>query len=240
VLPRTAGQQAASSQRAIRVLRHQSRWATAGLPRASSSIPPDPAGSAEEDAIRREAMRSRLPISPGQIGPGPSDSRGEWTVGGGGPDRVQARINRHTWKVTVSSLIVGTILLLLLSAYVLANPLPLPKPPDSGASCPHGWLSSSPTACRRGVHKTPSRSRRTALARGDGHRAAAIACAAVAAADDAASASAPRFQARPHPAESRPASAELLPSSRAGIQSRSRACVKITDAGRWMLLEPPA
>src|SRR5262249_51809737 len=35
-------------------------------------IPPGPAGSAEQDAIRREAMRSRLPISR-QIGPGPDD-----------------------------------------------------------------------------------------------------------------------------------------------------------------------
>src|SRR5262245_18735736 len=38
-----------------------------GMP---SAIPPSPAGSAKQDAIRREAMRSRLPISPGQIGPG--------------------------------------------------------------------------------------------------------------------------------------------------------------------------
>src|SRR5262249_60747837 len=35
-------------------------------------IPPGPAGSAEQDAIRREAMRSRLPISR-QIGTGPDD-----------------------------------------------------------------------------------------------------------------------------------------------------------------------
>jgi lipoprotein-anchoring transpeptidase ErfK/SrfK len=35
-------------------------------------IPPGPAGSAEQDAIRGEAMRSRLPISR-QIGPGPDD-----------------------------------------------------------------------------------------------------------------------------------------------------------------------
>jgi hypothetical protein len=38
-----------------------------GVPRG---IPPDAASSAEQDAIRQEAMRSRLPISPGQIGPG--------------------------------------------------------------------------------------------------------------------------------------------------------------------------
>ncbi|MGE5137833.1 MAG: L,D-transpeptidase family protein [Rudaea sp.] len=37
------------------------------------AIPPGPAGSAEQDAIRQEAMRSRLPT--GQIGPGPLDPR---------------------------------------------------------------------------------------------------------------------------------------------------------------------
>jgi lipoprotein-anchoring transpeptidase ErfK/SrfK len=37
------------------------------------SIPPGPAGSAAQDAIRQVAMRSRMPISPGQIGPRPVD-----------------------------------------------------------------------------------------------------------------------------------------------------------------------
>src|SRR5262249_57835700 len=41
-----------------------------GVPGA---IPPGPAGSAKQDAIRREAMRSALPISPGQIGPRPNE-----------------------------------------------------------------------------------------------------------------------------------------------------------------------
>ena len=42
---------------------------------APGGIPPGPAGSAEQDAIRQEAMRPPLPITPGQIGPGPVDSR---------------------------------------------------------------------------------------------------------------------------------------------------------------------
>ena len=43
-----------------------------GVPGA---IPPGPADSAKQDAIRREAMRSRMPISPGQIGQGPGDAQ---------------------------------------------------------------------------------------------------------------------------------------------------------------------
>jgi hypothetical protein len=42
-----------------------------GVPGA---IPPGPAGSAKQDAILQEAMRSPLSISPGQTGPGPDDS----------------------------------------------------------------------------------------------------------------------------------------------------------------------
>jgi lipoprotein-anchoring transpeptidase ErfK/SrfK len=38
------------------------------------AIPPGPAGSAKQDAILQEAMRSPLSISPGQTGPGPDDS----------------------------------------------------------------------------------------------------------------------------------------------------------------------
>src|SRR5262249_10801895 len=42
-----------------------------GVPGA---IPPGPAGSAKQDAILQETMRSPLSISPGQTGPGPDDS----------------------------------------------------------------------------------------------------------------------------------------------------------------------
>ena len=40
--------------------------------RVPGAIPPGPAGSAKQDAIRQEAMRPPLPITPGQIGPGPA------------------------------------------------------------------------------------------------------------------------------------------------------------------------
>jgi lipoprotein-anchoring transpeptidase ErfK/SrfK len=40
---------------------------------APGAIPPGPAGSAKQDAILQEAKRSRLPISPGQTGPGPNE-----------------------------------------------------------------------------------------------------------------------------------------------------------------------
>jgi lipoprotein-anchoring transpeptidase ErfK/SrfK len=53
-------------------------------------IPPGPAGSAEQDAIRQEAMRSRLPISPGQIGPGPVDPRVIGSTPGGNPPNMAA------------------------------------------------------------------------------------------------------------------------------------------------------
>jgi lipoprotein-anchoring transpeptidase ErfK/SrfK len=53
-------------------------------------IPPSPAGSAKQDAILQEAMRSRAPISPGQIGPGPDDPRVTGSIGGGGDSRNMA------------------------------------------------------------------------------------------------------------------------------------------------------
>jgi lipoprotein-anchoring transpeptidase ErfK/SrfK/transposase-like protein len=58
-----------------------------GVPGA---IPPGPAGSAKQDAIRQEAMRSRLPISPGQIGPGPVDSPVTGSTQSGDPRNMAA------------------------------------------------------------------------------------------------------------------------------------------------------
>ena len=58
-----------------------------GVPGA---IPPGPADSAKQDAIRREAMRSRMPISPVQIGPGPDDPPVTGSIGGGGDPRNMA------------------------------------------------------------------------------------------------------------------------------------------------------
>jgi lipoprotein-anchoring transpeptidase ErfK/SrfK len=46
-------------------------------------IPPGSAGSAEQDAILREAMRSRVPIRPDRIGPAPDDSSVTGSTGGG-------------------------------------------------------------------------------------------------------------------------------------------------------------
>jgi lipoprotein-anchoring transpeptidase ErfK/SrfK len=51
----------------------------------TGSIPPGPAGSVEQDAIRQDAMRPRLPISPGQIGPGPVEPRVTGSTQGGDP-----------------------------------------------------------------------------------------------------------------------------------------------------------
>jgi len=53
-------------------------------------IPPGQAGSAEQDAIRREAMRSRVPISPDQIAPGSDDPRVTGSTGGGDPTHMAA------------------------------------------------------------------------------------------------------------------------------------------------------
>jgi lipoprotein-anchoring transpeptidase ErfK/SrfK len=58
-----------------------------GVPGA---IPPGPAGSAEQDAILREAMQSRLSIRPGQIGPGADDPGVTGSIGGGGDPRNMA------------------------------------------------------------------------------------------------------------------------------------------------------
>src|SRR5262249_32021426 len=49
-------------------------------------IPPGSAGSAEQDAILREAMRSR-PIRPDQVNPDPDDPRVTGSTGGGGDPR---------------------------------------------------------------------------------------------------------------------------------------------------------
>src|SRR5262245_26175250 len=58
-----------------------------GVPGA---IPPGPAGSAEQDAILREAMQSRLSIRPGQVSPQPDDPRPTGSIGGGGDPRTMA------------------------------------------------------------------------------------------------------------------------------------------------------
>src|SRR5262249_2866847 len=55
-----------------------------------SATPPDPADSAKQDAIRREAMGSRMPISPGQIGPRPDDPSVTGSTGGGDPRHMAA------------------------------------------------------------------------------------------------------------------------------------------------------
>jgi lipoprotein-anchoring transpeptidase ErfK/SrfK len=57
-----------------------------GVPGA---IPPGPAGSAEQDAIRQDAMRPPLPISPGQNGPG-IDPRVTPSMQGGDPRGMAA------------------------------------------------------------------------------------------------------------------------------------------------------
>src|SRR5262249_55740375 len=54
------------------------------------TVPPGPAGSAKQDAIRQEAMRPPLPIGPGQIGPGPDDPRVTGSIAGFGDPRTMA------------------------------------------------------------------------------------------------------------------------------------------------------
>jgi lipoprotein-anchoring transpeptidase ErfK/SrfK len=54
-----------------------------------AAIPPGPAGSAEQDVLQ-EAMRPRVPISPGQISPGSDDPRVTGSIGGGGDPRNMA------------------------------------------------------------------------------------------------------------------------------------------------------
>jgi lipoprotein-anchoring transpeptidase ErfK/SrfK len=53
-------------------------------------IPPGSAGSAEQDAILQEAMRSRVPIRPGQVDPGPDDPHVTGSTGGGDPRNMAA------------------------------------------------------------------------------------------------------------------------------------------------------
>jgi lipoprotein-anchoring transpeptidase ErfK/SrfK len=57
---------------------------------APGAIPPGPAGSAEQDAILREATRSRAPISAGQISPGPDDPRVTGSIGDSDPRNMAA------------------------------------------------------------------------------------------------------------------------------------------------------
>jgi lipoprotein-anchoring transpeptidase ErfK/SrfK len=57
---------------------------------APGGIPPGSAGSAEQDAILRDAMRSRLPISPGQIDREPDDPHVTGSTGGGDPRNMAA------------------------------------------------------------------------------------------------------------------------------------------------------
>jgi lipoprotein-anchoring transpeptidase ErfK/SrfK len=56
----------------------------------SGAIPPGPPGSAEQDAILREAMRSRLRASPDQIGPRPDEPDVTGSTGGGDPRNMAA------------------------------------------------------------------------------------------------------------------------------------------------------
>jgi lipoprotein-anchoring transpeptidase ErfK/SrfK len=58
-----------------------------GVPGA---IPPGPAGSAEQDGILQDAMRSRLPISPDRIGPETVDPRVTGSTQGGDPRNMAA------------------------------------------------------------------------------------------------------------------------------------------------------
>jgi lipoprotein-anchoring transpeptidase ErfK/SrfK len=53
-------------------------------------IPPGSAGSAEQDAILREAMRSRVPIRPDQVDPNQDDPRVTGSIGGGDPTHMAA------------------------------------------------------------------------------------------------------------------------------------------------------
>jgi lipoprotein-anchoring transpeptidase ErfK/SrfK len=53
-------------------------------------MPPGSAGSAEQDAILQEAMRSRVPISPGQVDPGPDDAPVTGSTGSFGDPRNMA------------------------------------------------------------------------------------------------------------------------------------------------------
>src|SRR5262249_18570982 len=53
-------------------------------------IPPGAAGSAEQDEILQEAMRSRVPISPGQVDPEPDDPPVTGSTGGGDPRNMAA------------------------------------------------------------------------------------------------------------------------------------------------------
>jgi lipoprotein-anchoring transpeptidase ErfK/SrfK len=53
-------------------------------------IPPGAPGSAEQDAILREAMRSRVPIRPGQVDPGPDDPPVTGSIGGSDPRNMAA------------------------------------------------------------------------------------------------------------------------------------------------------
>jgi lipoprotein-anchoring transpeptidase ErfK/SrfK len=57
---------------------------------SGSAIPPGPPGSAKQDAIREEAMRSRLRSSPGQIGPEPIGPPVTGLMQGGPPSNVAA------------------------------------------------------------------------------------------------------------------------------------------------------
>src|SRR5262249_3575884 len=58
-----------------------------GVPGA---IPLGPADSAKQDAIRREAMGSRMPIRPDQVDPDQDDRRVTGSIGGGDPTHMAA------------------------------------------------------------------------------------------------------------------------------------------------------
>jgi len=68
-----------------------------------------------------------------------------------------------------------SLILALATTTAFTEPPPVPKPPGPGGSCSHGYIRLARTA-RRWVLRTPSRSRATALARGNGLRRAPTAC----------------------------------------------------------------
>jgi lipoprotein-anchoring transpeptidase ErfK/SrfK len=63
---------------------------TRGYYGVPGAIPPGPAGSAEQDAILRDAMRSPQPISPVPTGPGPVDPRVSGSTQAGDPRNMAA------------------------------------------------------------------------------------------------------------------------------------------------------
>ena len=69
-----------------------------------------------------------------------------------------------------------SLMLALITTTALTEPLPVPKPPGPGGSCPHGDIASS-SFCTPSLGAADAIAKRaTALARGDGLRRAPTAC----------------------------------------------------------------